>query len=238
MAREVSERPVVGWSGPYADRRDAGAALARVVVEALGEQGAVGERSPLVLALPRGGVPVAEPVASALGAPLDVLIVRKLGMPSQPEVAMGAVAAVGETIVRVENAELAEAVRRMGVEAREAEQIETSEVAELQRRRADYRRGRPDLDLTDRTVILVDDGVATGATALAAIRAARQAGAARVILALPVIVGAVPEAFTAEADEVLCPWIARTLPAVGAAYRDFRQVSDAEVLEILERAEA
>ncbi|MFC5337016.1 phosphoribosyltransferase [Leucobacter denitrificans] len=227
-----------GDSRPYADRSAAGAVLAGVVAEALAAQGAEGDDPPIVLALPRGGVPVAEPVAAALGVPLNVLIVRKLGMPGQPEVAMGAVAAVGETIVRVENPELAEAVRQWGADAKEAEQIEAAEVAELRRRRADYRRGRSDLDLADRTVLLVDDGVATGATALAAIRAARAAGAARVILALPVIVGSVPAAFLEEVDEVLCPWIAPRLHAVGMAYLDFRQVSDAEVLEILEQAKA
>lgn len=236
----------------YADRQEAGEVLAEslrewfesdVQTDSANEQGEVaGEvklanvgASLIVLGLPRGGVPVAEVVADALGAPLDVLVVRKLGVPRQPELAMGALASTGDTIVRVENPDIMEYVRSRGIGDAEIDHIEATEIAELRRRQASYRPGLPDLDLTDRTAVLVDDGLATGATVHAAIGAAREAGAARVVVALPVIVGDVPGHLREAADEIVCPWIARSLPAVGAAYRSFTQTDDEEVREILRR---
>ena len=183
---------------------------------------------PVVLGLPRGGVPVAAQVAQRLGAPLDVIVVRKLGVPSQPELAMGA---IGEGGVRVLDERI---IRAAHVGPERLAAVEEEERAVLQERVARLRGGRPGKDLTGRTAVLVDDGIATGATARVACLVARALGAARVVVAVPVgppdIEGRMPEA-----DQVVCldkPWAFR---AVGAAYEDFHPTSDDEVERILAR---
>ena len=179
-----------------------------------------------VLGLPRGGVPVAAPVAQRLSAPLDVLVVRKIGMPGQPELAIGAIAAGG---VVVHNAELpAHLVSESAfghVVARERE--------ELQRRERVYRKGLPPLDLRAGSVVLVDDGLATGSTMLAAIRAARALGARTVIVAVPVASMQAAELVEAEADHLVTLCIPPWLASIGQFYEHFEQTTDAEVLDCL-----
>lgn len=204
---------------PYADRRDAGRQLARSLHHVLGRAGLV------VLGLPRGGVPVAWEVARELGAPLDVLIVRKLGHPLHPEYAMGAIASNG---VRVMNHDAA-----AGVDPQEVERVVARELAELQRRERMYRGDAPPLALHDRAVVLVDDGLATGATMRAAVQAVRRQEPAWICVAVPVGAPESCEMLAAEADEVVCP--ARPIPfrAVGLWYRDFPQTGDDEVRRLL-----
>ncbi|QSQ25448.1 phosphoribosyltransferase [Pyxidicoccus parkwayensis] len=184
----------------------------------------------LVLALPRGGVPVAYEVAKALGAPLDVFLVRKLGAPSHEELAMGAIASGG---VRVINREV---VEELGVTREQIDATAEREGRELRRREERYRDGRPPPDVRGHTVILVDDGLATGTTMRAAVAALRQQGPARIVVAVPV--GAVEscEDLAAEADEVLCARGPEPFYAVGLWYRDFAQTSDEEVRELLSLA--
>ena len=207
----------------FENRRDAGRQLA-----ALLERRDWGDA--VVLGLPRGGVPVADEVARALGAPLDVLIVRKLGLPRQPELAMGA---IGEQGARVVNDDV---VRTGGVSDEEFAAVEAREEAELEARERRFRGGRPPLPLTGRTAIVVDDGLATGATARVACEVARARGAGRVVLAVPV---APAEALATAtwADEVVCVEGLEWFMAVGLHYLDFRQTTDAEVAEILESAQ-
>jgi putative phosphoribosyl transferase len=205
----------------FSDRTQAGQLLGEAVLERLGRAPAV------VLGLPRGGVPVAWGVARALGAELDVLVVRKVGVPTQPELAMGAVGPGGVT---VRNEDVLEMLP--GAAAR-FEAVAASERAEVGRRERAFRGKRPPLVLTGRSAVLVDDGVATGATLRAAIAAARALGAARVVVAVPV---ASPEAvrmLAAEADEVICLEQPAFLMAVGQCYAEFAQVSDAEVRALL-----
>ena len=205
----------------YANRTEAGRLLGAAVRARLGEQPAV------VLGLPRGGVPVAVGVAAALGATVDVLVVRKVGVPSQPELAMGAVAPGGVTI---RNAEVLGLVPDA---ARRFESVAAEERAEVSRRERLFRGQRPPLDLKDRTVVLVDDGVATGATLRAAVAAARKLGAARVVVAVPVASHEAIALLSAEADEVICLEQPAYFMAVGQFYDDFPQVSDSEVRALL-----
>jgi putative phosphoribosyl transferase len=204
----------------FADRADAGRRLARELEPLRGAD-------VVVLGLPRGGVPVAAEVARALGAPLDVVVVRKLGVPSQPELAMGA---VGEERVRVLNDDVLDAAGVTEDQLRDAEQRERAEVA---RRAERLRAGRPRVPLAGRVAVVVDDGVATGATARAACLAARALGASRVVLAVPVGPPEVEELFGGAADEVVCVLRPGWLHAVGQAYRDFTQVEDDEVSRLL-----
>lgn len=206
----------------FTDRADAGRRLA-------GRLSFLRGGDVVVLGLPRGGVPVAFEVARALDAPLDVMVVRKLGVPFRPELAMGA---VGEAGVRVINQDV---IGRTGITPGELLLTEDRERAELDRRVRAYRRGRPRLDVTGRTVVLVDDGVATGATARAACEVARAQGAREVVFAAPA--GAADSlAYLREAcDEVICLRAARYFGGVGEWYEDFRQVTDAEVLALLDR---
>jgi len=207
----------------FRDRPQAGRALAR-------QLGAwVGHPEVVVLALPRGGVPVAAPVAKALGAPLDVLVVRKLGHPLEPEFALGAIAGGGVQVMNpltglppVSEADLAEVVAH--------------EQAELQRREQAYRGDRPPCALGGRVAILVDDGLATGATMLAAVRAARGAGAARVVVAVPVASREAMALVGAEADEVHSVQVPEPFRAVGLWYRDFEQTGDEQVRSLLAQA--
>ena len=207
-------------------RAEAGRKLADAVRTTLGPPGE-GDRR-LVLGLPRGGVPVAEPVAEALDADLDVLVVRKLGAPGHAEFAMGALASGG---VRVLNEK---AVHDLGVTPAQLDRIEQREQHELARREHRLRGGRRPIPVEGRSVVLVDDGIATGSTMEAAIRAVREGGATEVIVAVPLA----PEDTLARldplADEVICLDVPSPFYAVGQGYRAFPQVSDEEVAAILE----
>jgi putative phosphoribosyl transferase len=210
----------------FRNRVDAGRHLAQVVQAA----GLGGDRT-VVLGLPRGGVPVAAEVGSVLGAPLDVLVVRKLGVPFQPELAMGA---IGEDGIRVENED---ALGSSAVSAVDFEAIERRERRELNRRASRYREGRPRLDLEGRCVVIVDDGIATGATARAACHVARAHGASRIVLAVPVAPAATVSAFQDVCDDMLCVANPDPFFAVGEWYHDFSPTSDEEVNELLSRAQ-
>lgn len=205
----------------YANRTEAGECLAAAVLERLGSQPAI------VLGLPRGGVPVAVPVARALGAPLDVLVVRKVGVPDQPEVAMGAVASGGVTIRNPD------VLANLPNAARQFEQVARQERAEVTRRERAYRGARRPLALAGLTAVLVDDGVATGATVRAAIAAVRHLGAARVVVAVPVASAAAAHLLTREADEVICLQEPPFFMSVGEWYEAFPQVTTAEVCDSL-----
>jgi predicted phosphoribosyltransferase len=184
----------------------------------------------LVLALPRGGVPVGYEVARALGAPFDVFLVRKLGVPGYEELAMGAVATGG---VRVLNDEI---VRGLGISEREIDAAVARELQELARRERLYRGDRPPPDIAGRTVILVDDGLATGATMRAAVAALRQQQPARIVIAVPTASPDTCEAMKAEADHVVCAMTPEPFFAVGHWYEDFTQTADDEVRRLLARS--
>jgi putative phosphoribosyl transferase len=205
----------------FRDREDAGRQLAQRLTHLRGRDG-------IVLGLPRGGVPVAFEVASSLGLPLDVIVVRKLGVPWHEELAMGA---IGEGVRVLDD----DAVSSLQVSAEEVDAVERREQEELARRARRFRGQRGPLTLADRTVIIVDDGIATGSTARAACAVARAAGAGRVVLAAPV---APPDWAppVGDADEFLC--VARPSPffAIGQWYEDFTQTTDATVLELLDRS--
>ncbi|MFE0242999.1 phosphoribosyltransferase family protein [[Kitasatospora] papulosa] len=209
----------------FTDRTDAGRRLAVALRH-------LGRRDPVVLGLPRGGVPVAYEVAQALGAPLDVIVVRKLGVPYHPELGFGA---IGEGGVRVISEEI---VRRTGVDEKDLVAVERAEAAELVRRAHAYREGRPRLPLEGRAVVVVDDGVATGATARAACQVVRAQGAAYVVLAVPVASPDAAARLREDADEVVCLSAPVLFSAVGEWYRDFSQTSDEEVVALLARASA
>jgi putative phosphoribosyl transferase len=204
----------------FVDRADAGRRLA-VPLEAW--------RSPhlVVMGMARGGVPVAHRGARILGAPLDVLVVRKLGYPSQPELGLGA---LGEGGVQVVNAPL---VARLGVSAEVMADVVRRETIELERRLRVYRGNRPPLDLAGRTVIVVDDGLATGFTARAAVEVVRRAGAACVVVAVPVGAPDAVSSLAAVADEVVCLESAGRFLGISQCYADFDQVSDSEVTRLL-----
>lgn len=204
----------------YADRVEAGRALARDLSHLAGED-------VVVLGLPRGGVPVAREVAHALGAPLDVILVRKLGVPGQPEVAMGA---IGEGGVRVVEPRI---IAAAGVTEVQLEAAERRERAELDRRAVLYRQARPGRDVRERTVVIVDDGIATGSTVRAAAQVAKAMGAARVVVATPVAPADIVDRLGPDVDEVVASATPDPFWAIGAFYRDFRQTSDEEVVSLL-----
>ncbi|GAA2735415.1 phosphoribosyltransferase family protein [Actinocorallia aurantiaca] len=208
----------------YTDRRHAGALLA-------GSLEHLRDRDPLVLGLPRGGVPVAFEVARALGAPLDVIVVRKLGTPGQPELAMGA---IGEGGVRVLNSDV---LRRGRVSDAQLSDEERREHAILTDRAARFRGGRRPLDLHGRTVVIVDDGAATGSTARAACLVARARHAEHVVVAVPVGSPEAVESLREVADEVVCSDTPRGFYAVGQFYEDFTQTGDEEVVTLLKQAQ-
>jgi predicted phosphoribosyltransferase len=207
----------------FADRAEAGVALARALESWRGAADAI------VLGLPRGGVPVAHEVASALGLPLDVLVVRKLGLPWQPELAMGAIASGGAVVVNDE------VLRYLPPGSAAFDEVRLREQRELERREREYRGDRPPLDMKGRTGILVDDGLATGATMEAAVRSLRAIGAARVVVAVPVASVEARERIAGVADEVVCLETPEFFSAVGQWYREFGQTSDSEVRELLAR---
>jgi putative phosphoribosyl transferase len=207
----------------FRDRADAGTQLA-------GALGRYRDDRPVVLALPRGGVPVGFEIARAFGAPLDVIVVRKLGVPSQPELAMGA---VGEEGVVVVNERV---LRAAGVTPRELASVEARERAEVDRRARRFRGARPPLSIRGRTVIVVDDGIATGSTARAALDVARAHGAARVVLAVPVAPPESLQELAPHADDVVALAAPASFFAVGQWYDDFTQVSDDEVNRLLAAA--
>ena len=209
----------------FRDRTDAGRQLAEVLRDA-----GIGEHDAVVLGLPRGGVPVAFEVARALRLPLDVIVVRKLGVPFQPELAMGA---IGEGGVRVENQEV---MHSSGLHAVDIEAVERRERVELERRARQYRGDRPRMDLTGRCAVIVDDGIATGSTARAACQVARAHGAARVVLAVPVASRAAVAALRDVCDELFCVEVPEPFYAVGEWYRDFSQTTDEQVVDLLRRA--
>lgn len=182
---------------------------------------------PVVLGLPRGGVPVAAEVAGALGAPLDVLVVRKLGAPGNPELAMGAIASGG---IRVLNPSV---LRLRGISDAEVERVAAQEQAELERRERAFRGERPPLELSLRAVVLVDDGLATGATLRAAVEAVRTTAPARVVVAVPVGSPQAVALLEAVADEVVCLHAPAGFTAVGAYYEDFTQTSSEQVRALL-----
>jgi putative phosphoribosyl transferase len=208
---------------PFADRDAAGVALATVLLD----RPELVSGSPVVVALPRGGVPVAAPIAQALGAPLDVIIVRKLGVPGHPELAMGA---IGEGGVRVLEHEV---ITSSGVSAAQLAAVQDREEDELARRAHLLRAGRTGIPLGGRRVVLVDDGIATGSTARAAIRVARAAGASSVVLATPVAPPTTITELAQVADAVVCVVTPSPFAAIGQWYRDFSATTDAEVVEIL-----
>ena len=207
---------------PFEDRRDAGQELAERLAKRL-----AGRDDVVVLALPRGGVPVAYEVARALNAPLDVFLVRKLGLPGYPELAMGAIASGN---VRVLNDDV---VSWYGVSQAEIDRVARQEQAELERREGAYRDRQPPLDVAGKVVILVDDGLATGSTMKAAVQAVRAHGPARIIVAVPVGSSATCREFESVADEIVCARAPERFNSVGQWYRDFSQTSDDEVRELL-----
>jgi predicted phosphoribosyltransferase len=207
--------------GVFRNRREAGRQLAAQVAAYANRPDV------LVLALPRGGVPVAYEVARALNAPMDVFLVRKLGVPGYEELAMGAIASGG---VRVLNDEV---VRGLDIPGYVIDAVAAREQQELERRERAYRDGRPPPDIRGRTVILVDDGLATGATMQAAVKALRQQQPARIIVAVPTAAAETCEKLKTEADEVICAMTPQPFYGVGRWYDDFSQTTDEEVRDLL-----
>jgi len=204
----------------FRDRAEAGRYLAAQLKKYAGQNDVV------VLALPRGGVPVAYEVARALGAPLDVFLVRKLGVPGHEEYAMGAIAEGGAMVLSED------VIEQLAIPQRAVEAVVQKERAELERRARLYRRGPPP-ELRGRTVILVDDGLATGSSMRAAVAALRSLDPARIVVAVPVAARDTCEALRDEADEVVCARTPEPFRAVGLWYEDFEQTSDEEVGELL-----
>lgn len=208
----------------YRDRTEAGQILAEHVKPILSDS------QPLVLALPRGGVPVAFEVARALHADLDIFLVRKLGLPGHEELAIGAIASGG---VRVLNRDL---VEELHLPEDLISRVTALEEQELKRREHLYRQNRPPIAVRNRTLILIDDGLATGASMLAAVRALRPQNPRRIIVAVPVAAPETCEQFRREADEIVCPATPEAFGAVGAWYDDFSQITDNQVRKLLEEA--
>jgi len=210
---------------PFADRTDAGRKLAQALA-------GYRDQHVVVLGLPRGGVPVAAQVAEALKAPLDLILVRKIGVPMQPELAMGAVVD-GNTPLIVRNDEVIELA---GIDESEFKRVCDGELAEIERRRKRYLGSRERIDVAGRTVIVVDDGIATGATTRAALRATRAREPKKLVLAVPVAPTESLMMMREEADEVICLEDYASFGAIGCYYADFRQTSDDEVIDALARS--
>jgi putative phosphoribosyl transferase len=209
---------------PFRDRSDAGRKLAAALARYKDQQ-------PVILALPRGGVPVAAEVAAALNAPLDLILVRKIGVPIQPELAMGAIVD-GQTPIIVRNEDI---IRLASIDEAEFKAVCDSEIAEIDRRRARYLGSRERVDVAGRTAIVIDDGVATGATTRAALRATRMRHPKRLVLAVPVAPTESLDELRHDADDVVCLEDHESFGAIGFYYSNFRQISDDEVIEMLER---
>jgi putative phosphoribosyl transferase len=210
-------------SPPFEDRRDAGRKLAAKLTR-------FRDGRCVVFGLPRGGVPVGYEISRSLGAPLDVFVSRKLGAPDQPEFGIGAVAAGG---VRVLSTEV---IRRLGIPDEYVERVTVQEIAEVNRRLRFFRGGRPEIEVAGRTVILVDDGLATGVTAHAAVEALKKRKPGRLILAAPVCAAQTAQLFAPRVDELLCLASPSDLGAIGLWYRNFDQTTDQEVVQLLEEA--
>jgi len=208
----------------FRDRTDAGRRLAARLLS-------YRDQDVVLFALPRGGAPVAAPIAEALNAPIDLVLVRKIGVPFQPELAMGAVADGGRPVT-VRNDDV---IAAAGVDEDAFESIRARELAEIERRRRRYLGARPRAEAEGRVAIVVDDGVATGATTRAALRAVRARHPRRLVLAVPVASPDSLESLRAEADETICLETPPSFGAIGYFYRDFRQIDDAEVIAILDR---
>jgi len=212
---------------PFSNRVDAGRRLAKALA-------AYKACDPVVLALPRGGVPVAAEIAKTLDCPLDLILVRKIGVPSQPELAMGAVVD-GSAPMVVRNESI---IDLAGIGETEFAAVRDSELAEIERRRQRYLGDRPHSEIKGHTAIVVDDGIATGATTRAALRAIRQRAPRELVLAVPVAPTESLKELRGEADTVVCLEDYEDFGAIGYFYADFRQVSDAEVIDLLARAKA
>lgn len=208
----------------FRDRRDAGLRLAKAL------SGYANDPKVVVLGLPRGGIPVADEIAAALGAPLDSFEVRKLGTPGQEELAMGAVASGGAYYLNTE------VIAAEGIPPQAIEAAIARERRELERREKLYRDGRPRVALGGKTAILVDDGIATGSTMRAAVQALRRSDPARIVVAVPVAPRETVEELRRQVDDVVCCAMPQVFFAVGAAYEEFDQVSDDEVRAILKQA--
>lgn len=207
---------------PFIDRDDAGRQLAKALAR-------YKDRKPIILALPRGGVPVAAKVAEALHAPLDLLLVRKIGVPFQPELAMGAVVD-GASPLTVRNEEV---ISLAGISEREFSAVRDQQLSEIERRRKMYLGDRPHPELSGHTVIVVDDGIATGATTRAALQAVRLRKPSELVLAVPVAPTDALKKLAGEADEIVCLEDYEEFGAIGFFFSDFRQVSDDEVIDLL-----
>jgi predicted phosphoribosyltransferase len=210
----------------FQDRAEAGRMLADRLTKYSGSPDAV------VLALPRGGVPVGFQVARSLGAPLEVLSVRKLGVPGREELAMGAIASDGTQVINQT------VVGELGISEDTLQAVAAAEHQELERRERTYRGQRPRPELTGKVVLVVDDGLATGATMWAAVAAIRRPRPARVVVAVPVAAASICQALEQAADEVICATTPALFVAVGQAYRDFGQTTDEEVCALLDAARA
>lgn len=208
----------------YTDRYQAGQLLAKHL------QAYAHHADAIVLALPRGGVPVGYEIAQALGIPLDILIVRKLGVPGHEELAMGAIASGGAIVYNQD------IIRSIGISEQAIQRVIQSEQAELSRRETAYRHDQPFPAVTGKTIILVDDGIATGSTMLAAIKALRQQTPARIVIAVPVAARDTVQEMKAYADDLICPLKPVDLHAVGLWYEDFSQTTDEEVSRLLDQA--
>jgi predicted phosphoribosyltransferase len=215
---------IEGARMPFKNRIDAGRRLAGALARYSGD-------SVVVLALPRGGVPVAAEVATELAAPLDLVLVRKIGYPPQPELAMGAVVDGADPII-VRNEDV---IRVTGVSEAEFDKVCKQELAEIERRRARYLGGRAPVEVTGRTAIVIDDGLATGATMRAALRALCKRAPRKIVLAVPVAPSETLDEIRGDADEIVCLESYDFFGAIGAYYSDFRQVSDDELILILSR---
>ncbi|HYG90587.1 MAG TPA: phosphoribosyltransferase [Azospirillum sp.] len=214
-----------GYQPLFQDRTEAGQRLAQLLIP-------YRDASPVVLALPRGGVPIGYEIALMLSAPLDLVLVRKIGAPINPEFGIGAVVD-GQSPVTVIDEDL---VRRVGISEAYIERTTQAELEEIERRRALYLKGRPPVDIKGRTAIVVDDGIATGSTMRVALRALRAAQPARLVMAVPVAPPDTLEEMRSDCDEAVCLATPEDFRAVGAFYRDFQQVGDAEVIDLLDRA--
>jgi putative phosphoribosyl transferase len=212
------------WSMIFDDRQEAGSLLAKKL------QAYSGQKDVVVLALPRGGVPVAFEVATALKLPLDVFVVRKLGVPGQVELAMGAIASGG---IRVVNEDV---IGYLKIPDSVIASVAAQEQRELERREVLYRKGKPRLSVENKTVILIDDGLATGATMKAAVLALRKENAGKIVVAVPLGASTTSEELGRIADDVVCLRMPEPFYGVGHWYRDFVQISDEEVSQFIEKA--